>query len=612
LTGHGQWLGKGGIENHTIGFADPMQIDFSRSIIDVILAHEETAPDRPALVLDQGDGPLSSLTYAELAAEIRRLAGALAVRGLAGGKVALLFSAGTQFALALLACFAVGSVAIPIAPMGRRRARLQNMLGLMHDIHPDGLLIDDSMAGQFGPELAAALTSGPTRTIEFSALARDGDDMAPVRLDPQQLAVLQFTSGTTSRPKGVMITHGNIIANETMIQAAFGHDRDSHFVGWVPHYHDQGLFGNILQPLFLGSTCVITSPAAFINRPMSWLQLISRYRAHTSGGPNFGYDLCVDYASRRGMPELDLSSWRVAFNGAERVRPSTLARFAEHFAPAGFDRHAFLPCYGLAESTLVTIAMPHRSAPLIKRYDSRALAAGRAEEMPAGIAGLERTGLDLACCGPAMAGAEARIVDPETGVPLPDGEVGEVWLRGPHIAVGYLDNPAATEATFGGRLDDGGPFLRTGDLAFHAPEGYYIVSRLKDTIIVRGRNYAPSDIEHIWSEISGTVGQASCAAVELERDGSQHIVLIAEMKRGDARAASEEQVQQWAGQLRTLAMERLELGITDLILVPASAIPRTTSGKVQRRQGGRMLIDGELPILSAAGPLTQTLQRADG
>ncbi|WP_327754513.1 fatty acyl-AMP ligase (plasmid) [Sphingobium sp. SJ10-10] len=576
-----------------------MQIDFSRSIIDIVLGHENTVPDRPALIFDLGEGPQDSLTYAQTAARVRQLAGALSARGLAGRRIALLFSAGTDFALALLACLAVGGVAIPVAPVGRRRARLQNILSMLGDIRPDCIMLDDSMAGQFGQELSAALP-GAIHYLEFSALGQGTHPFTPLTLKPDQLAVLQFTSGTTSNPKGVMITHGNIIANETMIQAAFGHSQDSHFVGWVPHYHDQGLFGNILQPLFLGSTCVITSPAAFINKPMSWLHLISRYRAHTSGGPNFGYDLCVDYATRRGIPELDLSSWRVAFNGAERVRPSTLDRFAECFADAGFDKRAFLPCYGLAESTLVTIAVPPQSEPVVRTYDSRALAAGRAEE--------SAEGLDLACCGPAMAGAEARIVDPKTGEPLPDGSVGEIWLRGPHIAVGYIDNEAATEATFGGRLDEGGPFLRTGDLGFSTPEGFFIVSRLKDTIIVRGRNYAPSDVEHIWSELSGTVGQASAAAVEIEIGDVQHIVLIAEMKRDKARSLSDEMLQETAGKLRAIAMERLELSITDLVMVPASAIPRTTSGKVQRKQAGRMLMDGDLTIIGMTGPLAQAFQ----
>lgn len=580
-----------------------MQIDFSRSIIDVVFSHEKTVPDRPALILDQGGGPSSSLTYAELATQVRQLAGALSARGLANRQIALLFSAGTEFVLSLLACFAVGSAAIPIAPVGRRRARLQNILAMLANVRPDAVIVDDGMAGQFGPGLAEAALTGSTRYLEFSVLSQEDEDFSPQPLRPDQLAVLQFTSGTTSRPKGVMITHGNIIANETMIKAAFGHDGESHFVGWVPHYHDQGLFGNILQPLFLGSTCVITSPASFINKPLSWLQLIGRYKAHTSGGPNFGFDLCVEYAQRRGMPDLDLSSWRVAFNGAERVRPRTLDRFAECFAEAGFDKRAFLPCYGLAESTLVTIAHAPHTEPLVRSYDSRALAAGRAEESAEGEARL-----DLVCCGPAMAGGEARIVDPATGEALPDGVVGELWLRGPHIANGYMDNPETTEATFHAKLDEGAPFLRTGDLAFSTDDGFYIVSRLKDTIIVRGRNIAPSDVEQIWSEIFQSVGQAAAAAVEVEVGDEQHVVLIAEVKRTDARALSNEKFEAMAANMRQLVMERLELGVTDIVIVPASAIPRTTSGKVQRKQAAHMLLQGELTILDATGPLARFLE----
>ena len=583
-----------------------MQIDFSRSIIDIILDHADKDPDRTALLLDLGDGPSSRLSYAELAQAIGRLGHALSAQGLAGRRIGLLFSAGTEFVSALLACFATGSVAIPIAPAGRRKARLQNILAFLKDVAPDALLLDSGMADQFGPELSAAIAAGGGRYLDFAALAQGRETITPMTLAPNQLAVLQYTSGTTSRPKGVMITHGNIIANESMIQLAFDHDRDSHFVGWVPHYHDQGLFGNILQPLFLGSTCVITSPAAFIGSPMTWLQLISRYRAHTSGGPNFGFDLCADHAERRGVPELDLSCWRVAFNGAERIRPATLNRFADCFGGSGFDRRAFLPCYGLAESTLVTIARPPWAEPLVRNFDSRALSAGRAEAGEANGAGL-----DLVCCGPAMAGGEARIVDPASGETLPHDRVGEICLRGPHIAAGYLDNAAATQATFGARLDDGAPFLRTGDLGFSTEDGFYVVSRLKDVIIVRGRNFAPSDVENVWTEIFDAVEQASAAAVEVEIGEAQHIVLIAEVKRTAARTLSQDVLQGLAMKLRAGVMERLELGISDLVMVPAGSIPRTTSGKVQRRKAAQMLMAGELPAVGIAGPLERVLTGAE-
>jgi len=354
-----------------------MAMNYEQSIIDIVLENGKLRPDRMALIFELGSQPTSQYTYGELATEIRRLSGGLVERGLAGRQIALLFAPGTQFVLSLLACLAAGCVAIPLAPIGRRRARLQNLAEILSDQKPDCLLLDNSMAAQFA-SLLPELVANSICVLSYSQLDEATGQFDPLTCSPDTLAVLQFTSGTTSRSKGVMITHGNIIANESMIQNKFGHDGDSHFVGWVPHFHDQGLFGNILQPLFLGSTCVLTSPATFIGKPTIWLQLISKYRAHSSGGPNFGYDLLADYATRRGVPDVDLSCWKVAFNGAERVRSTTLERFSRCFAGVGFDKRAFLPCYGLAEATLVTVATPPWRTPLVRRFDSNALSRGLA------------------------------------------------------------------------------------------------------------------------------------------------------------------------------------------------------------------------------------------
>jgi len=576
-----------------------MHVNYSKSIIEIIFRHAELTPDRLALVYDLGHGPVDQLTYKELSEQIRGLGGALVQRGLAGRHIGLLFTPGTEFVQALLACLAVGSVAVPVAPIGRRQVRIRNIVELLAKADADCLLLDDSMTGLFGAELLEALRPLGMRCIEFAELQRHPQPIDHVAVSAGDLAVLQFTSGTVNKPKGVMITHGNIIADETIIREAFGHDSNSHFVGWVPHYHDQGLFGNILQPLFLGSTCVLTAPTAFVSRPMLWLELISRYQAHTSGGPNFGFDLCVNYVERRGAPLLDLSSWRVAFNGAERVRPKTLRRFADCFRGVGFDERAFLPCYGLAECTLVTIAMPHWTPPLIKRRDVTALTQGSAIE-----ASPDDQGLDFVCCGPAMAGSEAIVVDPDTCLRVADGTAGEIWLKGPHIAAGYWQDPDLTEQTFAARLaTGGGPYLRTGDLAFAGPEGFYIVGRIKDLIILRGRNYAPSDIEQVWAEISGTGGETRAAAVQVEIEEESHVVLVAEIARTEVRRITEQDVQGMAAQLRAAAIEKLDLGITDLVIVAEGTIPRTTSGKVQRGKVAEMVLRNKLPVVMVAGPL---------
>lgn len=581
-------------------------MNYSKSIIQIIFDHAELTPNRPALVFDLGHGPVDQLTYAELAEQVRGLSGALVKRGLAGRHVGLLFTPGTEFVQALLACLAAGSVAVPVAPIGRRQVRIRNIVELLAKAETACLLLDDSMTGLFGAELLEALGPLGMRCMEFAELQRHLQPVEPMAVAAADLAVLQFTSGTVNTPKGVMITHGNILADETIIRRAFGHDCNSHFVGWVPHYHDQGLFGNILQPLFLGATCVLTAPTAFVNRPMLWLELISRYRAHTSGGPNFGYDLCANYAERRGTPELDLSSWRVAFNGAERVRPQTLRRFADCFRDVGFDERAFLPCYGLAECTLVTIAMPNWTAPLITQRDVAALTLGSSVD-----AAPDDHGLEFVCCGPAMEGSEAIIVDPETGERLADGKVGEIWLKGPHIAAGYYKDAELTEQTFAARLTSGeGPYLRTGDLAFAGPEGFYIVGRIKDLIILRGRNYAPSDVEQVWAEISHTGGETRAAAIQVEIDESQHVVLVAEIARTEVRRIGDEDVQEMAARLRAAAIEKLDLGVTDLVIVTEGTIPRTTSGKVQRGKVAEMVLRNRLPVVSVAGPLSTHLKRA--
>lgn len=572
---------------------------YDRSIIDILFDHAERIPDHPALIYDLGDGPIDQFDYRGLADAVRQMAGALTTQGLAGRHVALLFAPGAEFVIAMLATLATGGVAVPVAPVGRRRERINNLLLMLGNCDPAALIVDAQSAAQYGDELPEALALQSIDLLHYDALRSEGGEAQIMALDADRLAVLQFTSGSTSTPKGVMVTHGNIIGNQWMIQRAFGHDATSDFVGWAPHFHDQGLFGNIIQPLYLGATCVLSAPSAFIQRPMMWLELIDRYRANTSGGPNFAFDLCIEAAKRRGLPDVDLSCWKVAFNGAERVRPGTLRAFTEMFAPIGFQPETFLPCYGLAECTLVTIATPHDRAPVSHAYDAEQLVAGQATPAIDG-----QDSLTLASCGPAMVGGEVAIVDPETMAECDEHEVGEIWLRGPHVAMGYWLHPEATEATFGAMMADGrGPWLRTGDLGFCDGGEYAIYERMKDLIILRGRNYAPADVEQLWSDISGNVGQVAAAAVQLTIEGMDHVALVAEMPRTALSKMDDDALQTLAFEFRAAAMERLELGVTDLVLVHKSAIPRTTSGKPQRAKTAKMLEAGELPGARIAGPL---------
>lgn len=574
-------------------------------IVGRLAAHAAAHPDRIALIHDEGDTIRSRRSYGDLHAAVLRAAGGIVRAGHGGRRIGLLFAPGEGFVIACLAVLATGGVAVPLAPLGRRRERVANLLPVLDDFTPSALLMDATMIALYGDDLAPALAA---RGI--AALADDGldagDAFAAVRPDPSALAVLQYTSGSTSQPKGVMISHGNIAANQAMIAAAFRHDERSTFVGWAPHFHDQGLFGNIFQPLWLGSTCVLMSPATFVRRPLSWLEAIARHGAHTSGGPNFAFDLCVEHATRRGLPDIDLAGWKVAFNGAEPIRARSLRAFAAAFAPLGFRQEAFFPCYGLAECTVVAVCGPRDTPPRLRQVDAPAMAEG----LVAAPSGVNPTRSEV-CCGPAIEGGEVRIVDPETCEPLAAGQTGEVWLAGPHIGAGYWNRPDDSDAVFAAYTAGGvGPYLRTGDLGFAEPEGFYIVGRIKDLIIVHGRNYAPNDIEQLWGEISGRVGQATAAAFQVDRDGRTHVVLLAEIERArrrddeiDVDGGIAARVQALAARVRAQGLARLDLSITDLVLVDVGRVPRTTSGKVRRAAAREMLLAGTLPVLGSSGPL---------
>jgi acyl-CoA synthetase (AMP-forming)/AMP-acid ligase II len=575
------------------------------SILDVLDGHARSRPDHDALVIDDGNGAVARWTYGELDRAVRRLAARLAARGLAGQPVGLLFGPGDDFILAFFACLSIGGVAVPLAPIGRRRERVRNLLPIAIDCAPAAILLDAGMAVQYA-DLGAALAPLGIACLQFDALMAEPHDGEWTRqpIGRDDLAVLQYTSGSTSEPKGVMISHGNIMANQAMIQAAFGHDSRSDFVGWAPHFHDQGLFGNILQPLYLGATCVLAAPATFVRRPLVWLELIDRYRAHTSGGPNFAYEMVVEHAALKGLPDVDLSCWKVAFNGAEPIHARSVVQFAETFAPVGFDRKAFFPCYGLAECTVVAVCGPRDTPPVLRQVEVHALGAGHAT--PPGEDG---QALSVVCCGPAMEGGEALIVDPATRTPAAFGEVGEIWLAGPHIGGGYWRRAEASAETFGAHLADGrGPYLRTGDLGFEMPEGFYIVGRMKDLLIVRGRNYAPTDIEQIWPDVIGHAGQAIAAAFQLDMDGRTHVVLVAEVDRATRLLENlSAAVAGFAMDVRAKGLERLDLSITDLVVVAPGAIPRTTSGKVRRSATREMLLEGQLPVLGDSGTLMRKL-----
>ncbi|HSF42104.1 MAG TPA: amino acid adenylation domain-containing protein, partial [Thermoanaerobaculia bacterium] len=557
------------------------------------------APERTAYVfLADGEEEQDRLTYAALDTRARAIAAALGRAVMPGERVLLLYPPGLDFIAAFFGCLYAGLIAVPAYPP-RSPRMMPRLLSLLADARP-----------------AVALASGASltrvrgwleRTPEAAALswlATDGLEPAPAGWEPaapesDDIAFLQYTSGSTSTPKGVMVSHGNLLHNQEMIRRAFGQDEDSVIVGWLPLYHDMGLIGNVLQPLYVGARCVLMSPHSFLQRPQRWLEAISRHGATTSGGPNFAYDLCARKVSPADLAGLDLSRWNVAFNGAEPVRPETLERFATTFAPAGFRREAFYPCYGLAEGTLFAAGGLCGRAPEVRAFEASALEQNRAVPVEAGPAPARR----LVGCGHAWMEQEIAVVDPETGERCASGQVGEIWISGPSVARGYWGRAEETQRTFGAELPGSGrPFLRTGDLGVISEGELFVTGRLKDLIILRGRNLYPQDIE-LTVEASHPALRAGCAAAfPVEVAGEERLVVVQEIER---RQQDHVDVEAVAEAIRRAVAEEHEARVHEVVLLEAGAIPKTSSGKIQRHACRAGYLAGSLALVgrsTAPGP----------
>ena len=409
---------------------------------------------------------------------------------------------------------------------------------------------------------------------------------------PTRWPFCNTSSGSTGTPKGVMLSHANLLHNSGLISHGFEHTRSCSGVFWLPNYHDMGLVGGILQPIYIGRPNILMSPMSFLQKPIRWLRAISHYGAATSGGPNFAFDLCVDKISADQCRGLDLSKWELAFNGAEPIRPDTLERFVEKFAPYGFRREAFYPCYGLAEATLIVTGGYKKQAPVVKAFDSSKLEVEhRAVESAAdGI-----TARPLVGSGSNFRDQRIAIVDPETATECEAGEVGEIWVRGPSVARGYWLRPEESSATFCAQLRDTGegPFLRTGDLGFLCDDELFVTGRIKDLLIVRGVNHYPQDIEFTGEKSHAALRANAGAVFSFEAQGAEQVVLVQELERrqlGQADAAIEA--------IRRSVSRDHELQLDAILLIKAGSIPKTSSGKIQRHATRQAYLDGTLKVLA--------------
>ncbi|WP_225409747.1 non-ribosomal peptide synthase/polyketide synthase [Stigmatella hybrida] len=563
------------------------------SLVELLRQRAGTQPDSRLYTFLEEDGSDSAMTHGELDRWARRIGEALTEVSRPGARVVLLYPPGLQYIAGFFGCLYSQRTAVPAYPpdpmrLGRTLPRLRKVIA---DAQATVVLTTSFIAS-----FAEMLFEQAPELKELHWVATDtlpepqGLDWQPPESASGTLAFLQYTSGSTGTPKGVMLSHGNLLHNLELIHRAFETRTDSSAIIWLPPYHDMGLIGGILQPFYAGYQAVLMSPLDFLKRPMMWLEAVSRFGGTVSGGPNFAFDLCVRKSTPEQRQALDLRRWEVAFSGAEPIRPETLARFAEAFAPSGFDPNAFYACYGLAEATLL-VSGAKKGAPTVQRsFDAKALSLGQA--VPGGSA-QEQT---LVGCGGVLPGEDIRIVSPSDGTPCAPGTIGEIWVSSHSVAQGYWARPEETARTFQARVA-GAPqktFLRTGDLGFFHEGQLFISGRLKDLIILRGRNIYPQDVELTVEQSHPAMRPGCSAAFSVDVEGEERLVIVQEV---DPRKLTD------PAEVTALVRQRLaelhEVQLHALVLIEPGSIPKTSSGKIQRHATRAGFSAGELAVVSA-------------
>ncbi|HVC19686.1 MAG TPA: MupA/Atu3671 family FMN-dependent luciferase-like monooxygenase [Vicinamibacterales bacterium] len=565
------------------------------TIVDILRWRAGHQPEKLShIFLADGERDEIRVTYGELDRQARAIAAALEARCAPGARALLLYPAGLEFIAAFFGCLYAGIVAVPAYPP-RNRSHMPRIGAIMADSGARlALTTARTLAGiQSNLDAYPDLAGLQWMATDETDLARASAWRAPAPAS-DRLAFLQYTSGSTGRPKGVMVSHANILYDSLYIQRSFSLHPASVSTSWLPSFHDMGLIDGVIQPLYTGFLGVILSPVSFIQKPFRWLDAVSRYRATHCGSPNFGYDLCTQKITPEQRATLDLRCWESAYNGAEPVRKDTLLRFSEAFREAGFSLRTFYPCYGMAETTLMVSGGHVTTEPVFCRVDKPALEQGmvRESDSPA-----PDQAVDLVGSGRMILGTDVRIVDHETGrLSLPD-RVGEVWISAPSVCLGYWQRPDETAATFHATLAETGegPFLRTGDLGFIRDGELFITGRLKDLIIIRGRNLYPQDIEATAERAHPALRLGGNAAFAVDLDGEERLILVQELERTALKTADVDGIVRAVTQA---VAEEHEAPLHEIVLIKTSTIAKTSSGKIQRRTCRARYLNGELEVVA--------------
>ncbi len=566
------------------------------TLVDLLRRRAFQHPDRQVFTfLSDGETSDAQLTYGELDRQARAIGALLEQSTERGSRALLIFPADLAFIVAFFGCLFGGVIAVPTYPPQTRTKRsLEKLRTIVKDVQPSIILTTSSLLSAVEGLFALAEEDlAETRLVTTDNFDPGlAESWQPPSIDSETLAFLQYTSGSTGLPKGVMLTHGNLLHNLSNIHTCFGITSDTTGVSWLPPYHDMGLIGMLLETIYAGVNISLMAPVAFLQRPFRWLQAITKMQTTISGGPNFAYDLVTRKVTPEQKATLDLSGWELAFNGAEIVRWETFERFAEAFEVCGFRRDALYTCYGMAECTLIVTGGQRGVPPPVLTLQSDALAQNRIVEAAAGSEG-SRT---FVGCGKSVRGQKIVIVNPETLRQCQFDEVGEIWVSGPSIAQGYWQRPQETAETFQGYIADTGegPFLRTGDLGFLQDEELFITGRLKDLIIIRGRNHYPQDIELTVEQSHPALRPGSGVAFSLDIQGEERLMIVQEVERRFWNVDIEEV----AESVRKAVAEQHDLQVYGIALIKTASIPKTTSGKLQHNVARQKYLNHELDILS--------------
>jgi len=585
----------------TTDYKKPMTKNFIQptTLVEILRHRAQNQPNKTAYTfLKDGETQEVSLTYAQLDQRARAIAAKLQSIVAPGDRALLLYHTGLSYIAAFFGCLYAGVIAVPTYPPRRNRSDIRFQT-IAANAQAKIVLTQN--------DIFSNLTERLTYTPELKNLhwlvtdnltTEFADTWQTPSIDSNTLAFLQYTSGSTGTPKGVMVSHGNVLYNAEMFVLGFGHTENTIGVGWLPLFHDLGLIGNVLQSLYVGCPIVLMSPMAFLQKPFRWLQAISRYHASSSAGPNFAYNLCIQKITPEQKAKLDLSSWEVAANCAEPIRAETLDRFVATFKACGFRREAFYPGYGMAETTLFISGGLKTAKPVVCEVEKAALELNRVVVVPDG----ENT-QKIVGCGQTWLDQKILIVDPETFIPCSSPQVGEIWIKGQNVAIGYWNRPEETEQTFHAYLADtgDGPFLRTGDFGFLKEGELFVTGRLKDLIIIRGRNYYPQDIELSVEKSHPALNAGGCAVFSVEREGEERLVVAQEVECTALRKldVDELDVDEVVNAIRQAVSSLYELQVYAVLLLKTATIPKTSSGKIQRHACRTGFLDGTLKTVGS-------------